>query len=248
MNKPILALFSLLFVASAFCIDISSDEEFAPASGSNNVPKATPASAFRPTRPNSIKENDARGVHNARKLEIVDDDEDFLDNLYDDEEFIVKPSASITIKPPASKPIGAFKPTSGTKVGKRDNYDSPTATQSTKRTENVSFNKTIRQGLVDDEDMFDGDIEKSSSNYVENLVQKQPKGSSSKKKQSSSISLASSEKIKINDKSGFSQGVSQRTSSTAGGYRTTSTKTLLDDDDEDMFDGDGNILGNEEED
>jgi len=113
MNKPILALFSLLFVASAFCIDISSDEEFTPASGSNNVPIATPASAFRPTRPNSIKENDSRGVHNARKLEIVDDDEDFLDNLdddeefldnfNDDEEFIVKPSASVSNKKKSKK-------------------------------------------------------------------------------------------------------------------------------------------------
>ena len=114
MNKPILALFSLLFVASAYCIDISSDEEFAPASGSNNVPRATPASAFRPTRPNSIKEDNVGRVHNTRKFEFVDDDEDFLDDLDDDEEFIVKPSASITSKPAASKPAGAFKPISGT--------------------------------------------------------------------------------------------------------------------------------------
>jgi len=119
MNKPILALFSLLFVASAYCIDISSDEEFAPVSGSNNVPKATPASAFRPTRPNSIKEDNVGRVHNARKFEFVDDDEDFLDDLDDDEEFIVKPSASITSKPPPSKPVGAFKPKSGTGNHKR---------------------------------------------------------------------------------------------------------------------------------
>lgn len=116
MNKSILALFSLLFIASASCIEIdnNSEEEFAPASGSNSVPRATPASAFRPTRPNSIKEDNVGRVHNTRKFEFVDDDEDFMDDLDDDEEFIVKPSASITSKPAASKPAGAFKPTSGT--------------------------------------------------------------------------------------------------------------------------------------
>jgi len=126
------------------------------------------------------------------------------------------------------------------KSGKKHDYDSPTATQSTKKPDNSPFKTTITQRLVDGiEDELDGDIEKSSSNYVENLVQKQPKGSSSKKKQSSSSSSASSEKIETRDKGGFSQGVSQRTPSTAGGYRTTSTKTLVDDD---IFNG------NEEED
>jgi len=206
MNKPIVALFSLLFIASAMSFPFSDPSILDDNTENVYLVNKSPSSASS----KDVKECDKKCLGEPKCMQ------------------------------------------SCLKSGKRDDYDSPTATQSTKRTENVPFKTKITQRLVDGiEDELDGDIEKSSSNYVENLVQKEPEGSSSKKKsssskkKSSSSSSASSEKVETRDKGGFSQGVSQRTPSTSGGYRTTTTKKLVDDD-EDIFDGD--ILGNKEED
>ena len=118
MNKPILALFSLLFIASASCIPLNlPEEDFAPASRSINAPRATPATTFR-TPASTIKDQTGRQAN--KMLELVEDDDDFLDDDLgdnfdnDEEKDYAPPSASISNKPTAAKSTGGFKATSGT--------------------------------------------------------------------------------------------------------------------------------------
>jgi len=103
MNKPILALFSLLFIASASCIPLNlPEDDFAPASRSINAPRATPATTFR-TPASTIKDQTGRQAN--KMLELVEDDEDFIDDDLD-EDFIAAPSASVTV---GKVTVSAFK-------------------------------------------------------------------------------------------------------------------------------------------
>ena len=93
-NQPIIALFSLFFIASVSSIPLNfPEEEYAPASGSVSRPMNTPPLSFR-TPASTVKDPiKMAGASPVSKLELIDDD-DFEED-YDNEDF-APPSASNT--------------------------------------------------------------------------------------------------------------------------------------------------------